>query len=66
MKNTIQLILVIIVAARAIVRVFHLDVPGMKWLNIAGGVAFMVLLIMWTLDYRNKNLQKKQQSSEVD
>ncbi len=55
MKTT-QLILAAMVAAAAVVRLFHLSNAG--WIKIVGGIAFILLMITWGIDA----LKKKKES----
>lgn len=59
-KKAFQFVLVLIVVARTIVRIFHIDFPGVQWLNIIGGVALFMFLVMWILDWREKQKSKTQ------
>ena len=44
-KQIIQTILIIIVSASALVRLFKLE--DFKWLEMAGGISFILILILW-------------------
>lgn len=47
-----KIVLVIIIAAGAIVRLFHLS--NASWIKLAGGIAFVIYLILWIIDSQKK------------
>ena len=50
--RTFKVILAVIIAAAAIVRLFHLS--NASWIKIAGGIAFLIYIILWVLEARKK------------